>query len=119
MIVLQQFIQEIDCFIRDISLIFRSDESCPWFPGIPRYGMINNAVKLWLAQVPSKKFVILWIKTNVVLVNVGIQLVGSQNLGDFDKLIVVVVSVEKWFFTEYLQMQMTRCFPNMLTSTHH
>lgn len=37
----------------------------------------HNIVKWELARVPSKEFVILWIKSYVVLVNVGIQLVSS------------------------------------------
>lgn len=53
-------------------------------------------------SLPSKQFIILRIKTDMVLVDVCIQFIRSQNFGDFDQLIIIVMSMEKRFFAENL-----------------
>jgi hypothetical protein len=52
---------------------------------------------------PSQDVVILCIKLDVILFKVCVQLVRSQNLGDFNKLIIVVMTVEEGLFSENLK----------------
>jgi len=51
---------------------------------------------------PSQNFIILSIELDIIFFKVRIQLISAQDLGDFHKLVVVVVAVEEGFFSENL-----------------
>lgn len=48
----------------------------------------------------TKDVVIVRVEGHVVLVNVGIKLVCTKDLGDFHKLVVIVLALEEGFFLE-------------------
>ena len=48
----------------------------------------------------TEDVVIVRIKSYIVLVNVGIELISSQNFSDLHKLIVVILALEEWLFLE-------------------
>jgi len=43
------------------------------------------------------------IKPDAVLIDVSIQLISAENLGNLNELVIVVVTMEEWFFSEYLK----------------
>jgi hypothetical protein len=53
-------------------------------------------------SIPSKQFVVLRIQPDIVLFNVRIKIISAQDFGDFDELIVIVVSVEEGLLAEDL-----------------
>ena len=52
---------------------------------------------------PSQKLVVLRIEANAVFLDVRIKIVSAQDLGDLDKLVVIVVAMEERFLAEYLE----------------
>jgi len=77
-IITKQFIEEVNRLVGKIPLVFRCNEPRPR-----------------LSRISAQEFIVLRIKPNVIFVNVSVQLIGSEDLCDFDQLIVVIVSVEK------------------------
>lgn len=61
-------------------LIFSGDEAAPLF----LFVFPEDAVKVA-------------VQANVVLLEVAVQLVCPEHFGDFVQLVVVVISLEKWF----------------------
>ncbi len=62
----------------------------------------SRGVREELGQIPSQNLVVLGIETNVIFFNVHKEFVCSQNLGDLDQLVIIVVTMEKGFFSEDL-----------------
>ena len=63
----------------------------------------ENVIESWVqfTVVLKIKFHKLLISTNVShLIQIIIQIFSSENFGDSNQLIVVIVTVEKWFFSE-------------------
>ena len=54
------------------------------------------------AFLPSKDIIVLRVKTNVIFLYVSIQIIRSQNFGNFDQLIIIIMSMEERFFAENL-----------------
>ena len=52
---------------------------------------------------PAKYSIILWIQLYLILCNVDEQFISAQDLCDLDQLIVVVMTMKKWFFAKDLQ----------------
>lgn len=52
--------------------------------------------------IPSKQLIILRIEPYAVLVDVCIQFIRAQNLGNLDKLIIVIMTMEERFLPENL-----------------
>ena len=84
-IVAQQLVQKVDGIVRNVSLVLGRDETAPR-----------------LALVSSQDIVVLWVQIDVVLFQVGIQLIRSKHLADLDQLVVVVMTVEERFLSEDL-----------------
>ena len=53
-----------------------------------------------LLWVLTQDIVIVAIQSNIVLVKINKQIVCSQNLGNLNQLIVVIFTLEEWFFLE-------------------
>jgi hypothetical protein len=53
-----------------------------------------------LLSVLSQNIVIVGVQGYAVLFNIGIKLVSSKHLSDFNKLVVVVLALEEWFLLE-------------------
>ena len=83
MIVPQQLIQEIDRLRAHEVLVIRVDELAPG-----------------LAAVPADEALEVRVQLDAVLGEVGVELVGAENLGDSHQLIVVVVPVEEGLLAE-------------------
>lgn len=83
MVISKQFVKEVECFRADKALVLCIDECVPWF-----------------LRVPRQEIVILRVQLDIVLVQVFEKLIGTKNLGDFDKLVGVAVSMEKRLFPE-------------------
>lgn len=58
---------------------------------------------------PAQDIVVLCVKFDVVFLEVGVQLIRAQDLGDLHQLVIVVVSVEKGFFSEDLGPSSEMC----------
>lgn len=84
MIVSQQFVEEVNSLVTNESLILGVDKTVP--------SLLLEA---------AEDFIVLGIKLDLVLVQVVEQIVCTKDLGDFDKLIRVAVSVEKRLFSKY------------------
>ena len=70
-IVAKELVQEINGFVRDVSLVFGSDESCPRFPWIPaRPNKLKKRHNFSVLYLPSQYVVILCIKLDVILFEV-------------------------------------------------
>lgn len=52
---------------------------------------------------PPKNIIILRVQDNLVLVHVCKELICTENLRDFEKLVIVVVSMKERFLAEDLQ----------------
>jgi len=52
------------------------------------------------AQLLSQEIIVLCIEFNVVFLNVLEQFICAKHFGDFDKLIVIIVTMEKGLFAE-------------------
>lgn len=83
MVVTQQFIEEINGFVRDKTLIFRCDEAVPRF-------LLES----------SQNIIILGIQFDLVLVKIVEQIVGAKNLGDLNQLVRVAVTMEERLLAE-------------------
>lgn len=60
---------------------------------------------------PSEQFVVLSVKPYIILVDVCVEFIRAQNLGNLDQLIIIVVAVEEGFFPENLYADRLECFP--------
>lgn len=67
MIIPQQPIHKVDRLIRDIPLVLRRHEPAPL-----------------LARVPAEDLVVVRVELDVVLVEVGVELVRAEDFGDLD-----------------------------------
>ena len=83
MIVAEQFVQEVDRFIRDESLILRRDKAVP---------------RLLLET--TENVVILSVKLNLVFVEVVKQIISSKDLCNLHQLVRIAVAMEERFFAE-------------------
>ena len=52
--------------------------------------------------IPSKNFIILRVKLNLILFEIEKEFVRAKHFRNFHELIIVVVSVEEGFFSENL-----------------
>lgn len=103
MVIAEELVQEIDGFIRDISLIFGSNEASPRFPLVPaRPSKVRCVLVSNDAYSPSQDLIILCIKLDIIFFKVCIQLVCSQDLGNFHKLVIVIMAMEEVFLPENL-----------------
>lgn len=73
MVVAEELVQEINGFVRDISLIFRSNEASPWFPLVPArqnmdYGGVRPSIERFYS--PSQDLIVLCIKLDIVFFKV-------------------------------------------------
>jgi hypothetical protein len=48
----------------------------------------------------AKDVVIVGVKGNVVLINVSIELISTENFSNFNKLIIIVLALEEGFLLE-------------------
>jgi len=104
-IIAEKFIQKINGFVCDIPLILGGNEARPRFPLVPAWSIYVEKLYFsiqWLHS-PSQNLIVLCIKLDIIFFKVRIQLIRSQDLGDFHKLVVVVVAVEEGFFSENLK----------------
>jgi hypothetical protein len=81
MIIAQEFIEEINGLIRDVSLIFRGDKSSPWFPWVTLERKLILSSK-WENKVapldePAKNVIILSVKFDVVLFQVCVKFIRA------------------------------------------
>lgn len=83
MVVAQQLVEEIDRFVRDKTLVLGCHKTVP---------------RLLLES--AQYIIVLRIQLNLVLVEIVEQVVGSQDLGNFDQLVRVAVTVEERLFAE-------------------
>ena len=83
MIVSQHLRQHVDGLFRHEVLILAGDEFMPGFLGV-------------LAD----HIIVLLVKCDIVLFDVGEELVCAEDLGDLDELIVVVLALEEWLLLE-------------------
>ena len=68
----------------------------------------------------SEEFIILGVKGYIVLFEILIESLGTQNLGDLHQLVVVIVPVEEWLFTEDLPTNKVSPGTEDITGgTHH
>ena len=51
---------------------------------------------------PSNELIVLSVQANVILFEIGVELICSENFGDLNELIVVIMAVKERFFPEYL-----------------
>lgn len=82
-VISQQLIKEIDGFVRDKALVLSADKRVP--------GLLAET---------AENVIVLGVELNLVLVEVLEELIGSQNLGDLDKLVGVALSVEEGLLAE-------------------
>lgn len=83
MVIAKQLIEEINGFVTDEPLVFRSDKRVPGLAGEPRQDLVVLRVQL-----------------DVILVQVFEEFLGSKDLGDLHQLIGVAVAVEERFLAE-------------------
>lgn len=83
MVISQELVKEVNCFLADKSLVVGIYKGVPGLP--------------WEA---GEYFIILGIKFDIVLVQVLKELLGAQNLGDLDQLVRVAGSMEERLFAE-------------------
>lgn len=104
MVIAEELVQEIDGFVRDISLIFGSNEASPRFPLVPaRPSKVRRCVLVSNdSYSPSQDLIVLCIELDIIFFKVCIQLVCSQDLGNFHKLVVVIMAMEEGFLPENL-----------------
>ena len=81
----QHLAEQVESLIRHQLVVLRIDEFGPW---------------LALDGVVRQQVLVVRVQTQAVLVQVGVQLLRSQHFCDFDKLVVVVASLEEWFSLE-------------------
>lgn len=77
MIIAKKFIEEINSLVRNITLIFRGNKASPRFSWISGPKSACLELPRRLGDVPSKKFIVLGIKPDVIFVDVRIQLIGA------------------------------------------
>jgi len=82
-IVLQQFVKKVERLGSDQMLILGVHKSLPPLLRVSAENVIKARIEL-----------------NVVLLNVLEELVGAEHLGDSHQLIVVVMAVKEWLFSE-------------------
>lgn len=100
-------IQEINCFVRYKSVVFVGNELGPgftWISTIYNKVLVSLLKYLLCNDEPSKNVVIMLVEFYVVLVEVSKQFICTKDTRDLDKLVVVIMAVEEWFFAEYLQI---------------
>ena len=54
----------------------------------------------WLLGVLSEDVIIVGIESHIVLVDISIELISSEDLGNLHQLIVIVLALEEWFLLE-------------------
>ena len=84
-VVLKKLIEEIYCFVGDKPLVLSCKEPTPW-----------------LALVSSQDVIVLSIQFNVIFLQVRVQLIRPKHFGDLHQLIIIIMSVEKRFFSKDL-----------------
>ena len=103
-VIAKKFVQKINGFVRDIPLILGGNKASPRFPLVPAWSnyveKLHSGIKLPYS--PSQNLIVLSIELDIIFFKVCIQLICTQDLGDLHKLVVVVVAVEKGFFSENL-----------------
>lgn len=82
-IVAKEFVEEIDRFVGDETLVLRRDKAMPW-----------------LLLETSQNVIILGIQFNLVLVEVVKEVIGAENLGNFDQLVRITLTVEERLLAE-------------------
>ena len=80
-IVSEHTVKKVECFLRDQALIHMVDKLVPG-----------------LLLVHAEDVVVVAVEGDVVLLNIIEQIISSQNLGDFNQLIVVIFSLEERLF---------------------
>lgn len=85
MIIAKQLVQKVDSSVRDKSLVLWCHKFAPRLAGIS-----------------AENLIILNIQLQVVLFQVGKQLVGSKYASNLDQLVIVVVAMEEWLLAEDL-----------------
>ena len=78
MIVSEHTVKEVECFLRDQALIHVVDKLVPG-----------------LLLVHAEDVVVVAVQGDVVLLNIIEQIIRSQNLSDFNQLVVVIFSLEE------------------------
>ena len=61
--------------------------------------IINVLVPLFLGEL-SQNIIVMTIQSHLILFNVGHKFLSTENLGDLDKLVIVVLTLEEWFLLE-------------------
>ena len=77
--------EQVECFITDELIVGLVDELGP--------GFARNALL-------GQQILIMRVKGQTVLVQVGVELLSSENFRDFDQLVVVVAALEEGFTLE-------------------
>ena len=83
MVISQQFVEKIDRFVRDKSLVLGRHKAVPGL----------------LLETPED-VVILSIELNIILVQVVEQVIRAEHFGNLDQLVGVAVTVEERFLAE-------------------
>ena len=102
MIVFQEIIQQINCFCRDKCRVAVLDKGLPW-----------------LTRGGFDEIVIVRVQVNVVLFQIGKELVCTQDICDLHQLVIVVLAMEKGFDLEDKGAQHTAQAPQIQTVIVH
>ena len=102
MIITKKFVEEINGLVGDITLIFRGYKTGPR-----------------LSRITTKDLVIGRVEFNVIFFQVCIEFVCAQHLCDFDKLIIVVMAMEKGLLSENLCKYVSRDLRNLNPKAYH
>lgn len=84
-IISQQLVQEINRFISDKSLIIICDKLIPRF-----------------TKMSAQDAIILGRKFDGILFNIFKEFISTKNTSNLDQLIIIIVTMEKWFLAEDL-----------------
>lgn len=84
-IISQQLVQEINRFISDKSLIIVCDKLIPRF-----------------TKMSTQDAIILGRKFDGILFNIFKEFISTKNTSNLDQLIIIIVTMEKWFLAEDL-----------------
>jgi hypothetical protein len=118
-IVPQQLVQKVDRLIRDVSLIFRRDEFAPWFPGVSAEHVVELRVEVDIVAFKTEGLAASTNQDHATISSLCEKLIGTEDFGDLDELVRVVMSMEEWFFAEDLHVSLIFDQSSRIGAAHH
>ena len=103
-VITEELVQKVNGLVGDIPLVLRRNEPCPRPLSVAVYGrpsVARRAEEVKKDQL-SEEVVILSVEGYVILFEVLIESLRTQNLRDLYQLVIIIVPMEEWFFTEDL-----------------